>query len=397
MISNKENFIGRMPLLYTMSVNKPKILFLTLKTFSFTGGIEKMCRVICRSLYEMEEEDKATGRVYSMYDTNLQRDSRYIPADSFRGYARKRSAFVMASLWQGLKSDVLLLSHVNLLFVALLIRTFHPKIKIYLFAHGIEIWPKLSGWKRYFLKRINVLAVSDFTRNKIIQNQDLAANHIEVLNNGLDPFYELPLNFDKPAYLVDRYELVKGSRLLFTLTRLASSEKYKGYDIVLEILPDIITDFPNLKYLIGGKYDIQEKERVDKLIHKYKLNDHVILPGFIDELELTDHFLLADTFVMPSKKEGFGVVFIEALASGLQVIGGNADGTTDALRDGELGDLVAPEDKEAIKAAIIRQLKQQHSASDKKTLQTSCIKYFSFEIYKEKLSAILERKSSLVH
>jgi phosphatidylinositol alpha-1,6-mannosyltransferase len=65
--------------------------------------------------------------------------------------------------------------------------------------------------------------------------------------------------------------------------------------------------------------------------------DQVILTGFIDEDELGRPFLLADLFVLPSKKEGFGIVFIEALACGLPVICGNEDGSLDAIRNGELG------------------------------------------------------------
>jgi glycosyltransferase involved in cell wall biosynthesis len=374
-----------------MSIPRKRVLFLTLKTFGFTGGIEKMCRVVCRTLYEIEEKGQIKSYVYSMYDRPVERDSRYTPAWSFQGFAKKRIWFVVVSIWRGLRSDTILLSHVNMLFIAFLIRLFRPKIKIYLFAHGIEIWQRLFFLKRYFLKQIDILAVSEFTKERIIQSQGLNADRVRVLNNALDPFYDFPEYFEKPAVLIKKYNLRQKGPLLFTLTRLASTEKYKGYDIVIEVLPEIILHYPNLIYMIGGKYDDQEKQRLDILIEKLGVQKHVQLLGFIDEIELTDHFLLADLFIMPSKKEGFGIVFIEAMASGLSAIAGNVDGSTDALKQGELGLLVNPENKAEIKAAILKQLKQHLEQSQPLLLQKKCKEYFGFEVYRDKLEEVLVR------
>ena len=372
-----------------MSVRKPSIHFLTLKTFGFTGGIEKMCRVVCRALYELEEEGKCTVKVSSMYDLPIERDSRYTPAWSFRGFGKQRLWFVINSIIHLFKTDIVIISHVNLLFIAAIISTFKPNIKIYLFAHGIEIWPPLNSWQKFFLRKINVLAVSSFTRNKIIEVQGLNPQKVFVLNNALDPFYEFPLSFKKPETLLNRYGIAPQQPILFTLTRLASTEKYKGYDLIIEVLPDIIRQYPNLRYLIGGKYDEKEKARLDQLILQNNLKENVKLLGFLDEIELTEHFLLADTFIMPSKKEGFGIVFIEAMASGLQVIGGNQDGTTDALDQGKLGVLINPESKEELKEAILKALENPLNLEERKVLQEKCIKKFSFIAYKKNLEELL--------
>lgn len=372
-----------------MLASKPTILFLTLKTFGFTGGIEKMCRVVCRALYETEEEEKSRVFVYSMYDKAVERDSRYIPLRSFCGFAKKRIWFAISSIWKGMDSSILVLSHVNLLFIAFLIHLFKPQVKIYLFAHGIEIWPRLPRWKRFFLKKTTIIAVSQFTKEKIIESQNLKAESIIVLNNALDPFYEYPHQFSKPQNLLERYHLKASQPVLFTLTRLSASEKYKGYDVVIEVLPQVIAHFPDIKYLISGKYDKIEKKRIELLIAKHQLQDHVLFSGFIDEIELTEHFLLADLFIMPSKKEGFGIVFIEAMASGLRTIGGNQDGTTDALKNGKLGTLVDPDDKEEVLSAILQQLKLQIIPASKLQLQENCKRSFSFENYKQLLENIL--------
>jgi len=92
-------------------------------------------------------------------------------------------------------------------------------------------------------------------------------------------------------------------------------------------------------------------------------------------------FLLADLFVLPSKKEGFGIVFIEALACGLPVICGNADGSLDAIRNGELGVAINVEDLDQLEQAIDESLKKPLTAEKRKTLQQQCLQYFNEKDY----------------
>ena len=82
---------------------------------------------------------------------------------------------------------------------------------------------------------------------------------------------------------------------------------------------------------------------IDTLLKKLDIPDTVVMPGFIPDDELEAHFAMSDMYVMPSRKEGFGIVFIEAMYYGLPVIAGNMDGSVDALLNGELGQLVNPD------------------------------------------------------
>lgn len=367
-----------------------KVLFLTLKTFGFTGGIEKVGRVVCRALYDLNVEGAIEPIVHCMYDKNYERDSKYLKKSQFKGFNGNRKKFVLWSLYKGIRADVVILSHINLLSVGYLIKRYRPATRVYLIAHGIEIWRKLPEPKIKALLRLDkIIAVSEYTAGMIKTAHKIDPNKIEVLNNCIDPFFAIPNTFDRPEFLMKRYGLSEDQTVLFSLSRLSSSEKYKGYDHTMEILPRLIKKRPKLVYLLGGKYDQQEKKRLDKLIAKYKIADHVKFIGFVDEAEVTDHFLLSDVFIMPSKKEGFGIVFIEAMVCGLRVIAGNKDGSVDALHGGELGTLVDPDDLNEIERALTGLLDYPIPIEEKKALQAKTLHIFNFEKYRDSIKNMI--------
>jgi len=155
---------------------------------------------------------------------------------------------------------------------------------------------------------------------------------------------------------------------------------------VIAVLPEIKNNKDGLKYLIVGKYDQQEYSRIQKLIVDKKLEDDVILTGFVSDEELTDYYLSADIFVMPSKQEGFGIVFLEALVCGLTVIAGNKDGSADVLKNGELGTLIDPDNPEQLKTEILNNL---NVIEDKEFLSSEVQETFGFEKFKERLEEII--------
>lgn len=368
----------------------PKVLFLTLKVFSFTGGIEKVCRSICRSLFDLSEENLVDPMVYCMYDRAFDRDSRYLRKSQYIGFNGKRKTFVVKAFLKGISSDVIILSHINLLSVAYLIKKFRPKTKVYLIAHGIEIWRDLAPTRLNALKSLDkIFAVSKFTKERIEQEHQLDKAKIEVLNNCLDPFYFFPNDFNKPEELLKRYDINKDSQIIMCLTRQSSFEKYKGYDNVIEVLPNLIKRYPKLIFVLAGKADEEEEQRLKELVAAYQIQNNVKLIGFVDEGEVSDHFLLADIFVMPSKKEGFGIVFIEAMASGLRVIAGNKDGSVDALANGKLGKLVDPDNLKQIEETLADLLAHPSTTPDKIQIQQDVIAAFNYQQYSNIIKNII--------
>lgn len=368
-----------------MTTGHPKILFLYLKAFSGHGGIEQVNRTLMQLLHELSLEDKIDIQAVSPYDTKP--DIRYFPESRFSGYEGSRWRFMRDMLRRNRQADVVIAGHINLAPAVHLLKIRNPKLRVIVLAHGIEVWRPPGRLKRRLLKIADrIIAVSAFTRNKLMDIQDLPADKIAVLPNCFDPLYRFPRSFSKPAYLLERYQVSAGQPVLFTLCRLSASEAYKGYDKVIQCLPYLLKDYPGLLYIIGGRYDPAEKQRLDQLIQLLHLEQHVLLTGFIPDTAVSDHYHLSDVFVMPSTGEGFGLVFLEALAHGIPVVAGNADGSAEALLDGRLGLLVDPGDPAAIAEAIRQSLLQPGDPAER---QQAVKAAFNYSEYKARLENIL--------
>ncbi len=365
-----------------------EVLFLTLKVFSSTGGIEKVCRIAGKAMYENCTRFNKKLKIFSMHDNQESAaDNLYFPMEIFTGFSAHKINFMRDALLQGRKTRLVILSHINLLLAAWLIKKLHPSVKIILFAHGIEVWQPLNSFKRKMLNCCDeIVSVSEYTQNKMIELHKVDPLKCSVMNNCLDPFLPLSKNVKASAELRGKYGFRSTDRILFTLTRLSAKERYKGYDKVMEAMVQIGNN--DLRYLIAGSYDAVEKEYIDAVIKKLKLEGRVVLAGFIPEEEVASHFAMSDCYVMPSIKEGFGIVFIEAMYYGLPVIAGNADGSVDALQNGRLGLLVDPNNVTEIKNAILVVLNnKERFLPDQKIL----LENFSYDSYKLKMNALFNK------
>lgn len=345
------------------------------------------------ALYNLEKETDLhlNIKTYSIYDAPYDLDTRYIPETHFKGFNGNRLRFILGAVFYGLRCNKIVLSHINLLPAAYIIKLLSPRSRIILFAHGIELWRPIRNWERRFLlhRCQQIWAVSAYTAKQIELVHKIPASYIKILNNCIDPFFTPPKAFVKPEHLIERYNLKREQPILLTLTRLSSTEAYKGYNHVIECLPSLIKEYPDIKYLIAGKADDIERDRLEKLIIKKKLQNYVVLVGFIPEYELSSIFRLADIFIMPSKKEGFGIVFIEAAACGCKIIAGNHDGSPDALLNGRLGTLINPDDTDDMVSSISGDLKKPRSRKYALLTQSLSLASFNFDTYTQNLKQLL--------
>ena len=156
-----------------------------------------------------------------------------------------------------------------------------------------------------------------------------------------------------PAYLRERYGLGEAPVIL-TLSRLPKQELGKGHDEVLEALPALLETHPTLTYVVAGTGPDAQRLRIKAGL--LGVADHVVFTGYVPEDEKIDHYRMADAFVMPGRTEGFGIVYLEALACGIPVVASSADASAEAVRYGELGEVVDPDDPASVKRGILHAL-----------------------------------------
>jgi len=210
--------------------------------------------------------------------------------------------------------------------------------KLMIQLHGIECWTEPSPARRKALEAADLLiCVSRDTRGRILAQCDVDPTRAVVVNNTVDPCFT-PGDIDaarRKFGLADEY-------VLLAVGRLSSGERYKGHDRVIEALPRLTAPGDRrVVFHICGTGD--DRPRLGALAQAVGVTDRVRFLDHVPFADLPDLYRAADLFVLPSTGEGFGIVFLEAMACGTPAVGLAAGGAPDALGDGALGHMIDPE------------------------------------------------------
>jgi len=366
-----------------------RVLFLYLDAFSNVGGIQNFNKYFIKALEDIKSNSDLEFLAYSLYDNNY--DERYVSSSNFCGFNSKKTIFTIRSIIQSLKSDLIILGHINLYPIGLLFKLFGKKIIVV--GHGVDVWENVNSLKKKLLQYSDsVLAVSHFTKGKLIKQHSVAEHKIIIFPNTFDPYLKLPQKFEKPISLIRQHNIKQNEKIILTVSRLSAVDRYKGYDKVIEVMPELLKEIPVARYIIIGEGDDDEILRIKKLITDLSLSDKVIMTGYVTDKELSEYYMLADVFIMPSKKEGFGIVFLEAMIHGLPLIAGNKDGSVETLLNGELGLLVDPDDNDQIKEQLINVLTKNipEEIFDSNYLRSRTLENYGFTTFRNNLENILK-------
>ena len=349
------------------------------------GGIQVFNNYLIRALLELGYDLS----VVSVNDRQGRDNLGYlfVPCGKRRHF--KKIIFAINAFRQVLqfKPEFVLCGHINISFPCMLLNIIF-RIPYFTVAHGVEAW-QLKGIRKLGVKYSRgILSVSRFTRSKILsQLPDYPHRAISILHNTFDEerFNPQP----KSAYLMERWKINPDDRIILTVARLSKREQYKGYDALILAMKEIIKEIPHAKYIIVGSGS--DEDRIRGLIRDNHLEGRVILTGFIPHEEIADYYNLCDVFAMPSKAEGFGIVFLEALACGKPVIAGNKDGSSEVVSNAGLGIRVDPDNHKEIKEALVEILKKKASGklSDGAYLRQYARDNFGFNVFKERVSEII--------
>ncbi len=277
--------------------------------------------------------------------------------------------------------DLIVCAHINLLPLAFFAKI-RVRVALLLLIYGVDAWyPTKSVLINYLVRNIYAfISISCLTKQRFISWAKVITKNGFILPNAINLCLYKP--GEKPAELLDRYGL-QNKVVLMTLGRLETDERAKGVDEILELLPVLIKDKPNIAYLVVG--DGTDCSRLDDKVKRLGLTAHVVFTGRIAEDEKVNHYRLADVYVMPSRLEGFGFVFLEAMACGIPVVASKVDGSREAVRDGKLGILVDPDKPEEIKAGILEALKRQRGIVPKG------LDYFSYSNFEKRCHRIIDQ------
>ena len=361
--------------------------------FEFKGGIQVYSAFLSEAL--QQQVPQSTYNVFLKHDRQTQPSFLFQPNTHyhFTGSIPLKlrtlafaSQIISQALWQ--RPNLILTTHLNFTTAAYWLKQL-AGIPYWTVAHGVDAWDiQNPGLKRALFHADRILAVSNYTRDRLLKEQNLDPTKVVLLPNTFDAsrFHITP----KPATLLQRYKLSFEQPIILTVARLDNSERYKGYDQIILALPKIRQQIPNVHYILVGKGS--DRPRIEQLINQLHLNDCVTLTGFIPDEELCDHYNLCDVFAMPSKGEGFGIVYLEALACGKPTLGGNQDGAIDALCHGRLGALVDPDNIEEIAQTLIQILQGTYPNSliyQPEQLRQKVIETYGFEKFKQTLAGYL--------
>jgi len=361
---------------------KTDYIFVFLEIFAHEGGIQSYVKDVFQAFLLSDKQAEVfllrdePGSVNPFASPQLKFN--YFKTHSPQLGRVRMATALLKSLLQHVPQHVFC-GHVNLApLVAMLCQPLG--IPYTVMTHGKEVWQPLPRRTLSSLqKAAHIWTVSRYTRSIASAVNHLPPERMTILPcsvNG-DRFTPGP----KSTALLERYGLT-GAKVLMTVARLWSGDIYKGVDVTIQALSKIADVFPSVKYLVIGRGD--DQPRLAQLAEDHGVSDRVVFAGFVPTEELVAHYRLADAYVMPSQ-EGFGIVYLEAMACGVPVLSGDADGSCEPLQDGKLGWRVPHRDAEAVAAACIEILKGEDRRCDGQWLRQQALANFGMEAFGQRL------------
>jgi phosphatidylinositol alpha-1,6-mannosyltransferase len=260
----------------------------------------------------------------------------------YRSASGNRLRFALWGLGQALRSasDILVVVlHVHLTPVALPMAARGARLVVFLY--GIEGWRRLPPLRAESLRRADMLvAISRHTAelfkeaNSAFKDRDIRVCHLGTPEHAAESTNPPP-----PG----PFALIVG--------RMASDERYKGHDVLIHVWPKVIEQVPNALLLVVGDGD--DRCRLESMTRQLGLEASIRFLGRVSEDRLTGLYRDCTFFTMPSRNEGFGLVFVEAMRAGKACIAGKG-AAAEVVQHEVTGLIVAPEAPDEVLGAILR-------------------------------------------
>jgi phosphatidyl-myo-inositol dimannoside synthase len=302
------------------------------------GGIQRAGRHLAAVITEFAASRNMECRLLSLNDTpDLHRMVVAEREFVFTGSERAKGRFTATALRAARRHGKLVVAaHPYLAPVVQAMRIASPRMKSIVVAHGIEVWEPLSALRRRALRRSTlILTPTQDTANHIASQQQVPRDRIRVLPWALDPDFETLAAATSQSALPANFP---SGRVILTVGRWLANERYKGMDTLISALPRLLHEWTNLQVVAVGEGD--DRSWLEQIANSCGVRAHVHFFSGLTYPELVACYSACEIFALPSGGEGFGLVYLEAMARGKPVIGGAHGGAPEVIDDGKTGYLV---------------------------------------------------------
>ena len=309
------------------------------------GGVQAfMLRLVnvIAELIEINPESKAYLLSLNDSTESLRSHEEISAIVSVWGAARSKIGLIVKTLLDQPRVDVLLVGHVGVSPLAMVLKEVGVVRDYYVILHGIEAWKRLNYLERRALRLAKkVVATTKFTARECAKHNDIDSEHFAII----------PLCVKAGRKLSSTTFRLNGGFRLLCVARQDATERYKGFEETFRALVRVISIYSDIHLNMVGQGN--DQDRLKNVVRQLKLNSFVTFWNALNSDDLAEAYEQCDVFVMPSQKEGFGIVFLEAMKFGKPCIGGNHGGTTDVIEEGLSGYLVDYGDVEALANRIL--------------------------------------------
>jgi len=318
-----------------------RVLLVALGIYDQEGGIERVGRRLLRSAAELPGPGGRTAAVAlrdrESHPAGLPAGVDLVPGRS----GRLATVLAFIRLLVARRPSVIVYTHVLVAPLGVVARVLQPRARQVLLVHGIEVWDRPGRLTRWVVRHAvdQVVAVSRYTAARMAAGYGLDEQAIRILPLAVDPI--------EHAVAPDRSP--DDGPTIVSVSRLAKGDAYKNIDKVILAMPALLEEFPDLRYAILGDGDWRPE--LEALARDTGVAAHVDFAGRVSDADRDALYDCSDILVLPSTREGFGLVFLEAWQHTLPAIGATEGASAEVIEDGVNGLCIEPTPP-AIAAAV---------------------------------------------
>ncbi len=317
------------------------MLFIQTQAYRTPGGMQTYMRRIAEIMTSVCEDVREPIISLSVTDSSM--DARLhenaVHYDDFVAASGNKTKFLAEVFRKAAcrRHRVAVIGHLHLAPVGHLLKRLRLIQRYVLVLHGVEAWARMPKYIRTACRNADaIVATTRYTASEFqIQNRFVHRRMCVV-----------PLALPDHSLHPLRTHRRNGRLEILSIGRLDSSERYKGFEHIIGAVSKLANEGLAIRLRIAGTGD--DLERLRELARTTGPAEAIEVLGEVREEQLTHLYRSCDIFAMPSKSEGFGLVFLEAMRFGKPCVGGRHGGTPEVIRDGVDGFLVKYGDEDAL-------------------------------------------------